>query len=256
MGEAMLAAILSKSLAEPAAISVSDVSQPRLDHLKKRYSVQVTSSNSEAVTGKDVVILAVKPQNLTDVMPGLKGKIESNQLVLSIIAGVKTTTISKGLDHNAIIRAMPNTPAQIGEGMSVWTATAEVTDKQKQSAKAILGAMGRELFVADEGYLDMATALSGSGPAYFFLMVEAMVKAAIAIGLPADTAQELVVQTLLGSGRFLQQSGETPSALRKKVTSPGGTTAAALEEFEKGNYSDLVKKAVKAAYERARELGK
>jgi pyrroline-5-carboxylate reductase len=256
MGEAMLATVLSKSLAEAAAISVSDVSQPRLDYLKKRYSVKVTSSNPEAVAGKDIVVLAVKPQNLAGVMPGLKGKIKSSQLVLSIIAGAKIKTISQGLDHKAIARAMPNTPAQIGEGMSVWTATAEVTKEQRQSAKAILGAMGRELYVADEGYLDMATAVSGSGPAYFFLMVEALVEAAIEIGLPGDTAQELVVQTLLGSGRFLRQSGETPAELRKKVTSPGGTTAAALEQFEKGDFSELVKRAVRAAYERARELGK
>jgi len=189
-------------------------------------------------------------------MQGLKGKVKANQLVLSIIAGVKTATISKGLDHKAIVRAMPNTPAQVGEGMSVWTATNDVTKEQKQSAKAILGAMGREIFVADENYIDMATAVSGSGPAYFFLMVEALVEAAIAIGLPAETAQELVLQTMLGSGRFLRQSGETPAELRKKVTSPGGTTTAALEQFEKGDFGALVKRAVRAAYERARELGK
>jgi len=256
MGEAMLAAVLAKSLAEAASISVSDVSQPRLDYLKKRYSVQVTSDNAKAIAGKDIVILAVKPQNLPQVMQGLKGKVKANQLVLSIIAGVKTATISKGLDHKAIVRAMPNTPAQVGEGMSVWTATNDVTKEQKQSAKAILGAMGREIFVADENYIDMATAVSGSGPAYFFLMVEALVEAAIAIGLPAETAQELVLQTMLGSGRFLRQSGETPAELRKKVTSPGGTTTAALEQFEKGDFGALVKRAVRAAYERARELGK
>ena len=252
----MLAAVLAKSLAEAASISVSDVSQPRLDYLKKRYSVQVTSDNAKAIAGKDIVILAVKPQNLPQVMQGLKGKVKANQLVLSIIAGVKTATISKGLDHKAIVRAMPNTPAQVGEGMSVWTATNDVTKEQKQSAKAILGAMGREIFVADENYIDMATAVSGSGPAYFFLMVEALVEAAIAIGLPAETAQELVLQTMLGSGRFLRQSGETPAELRKKVTSPGGTTTAALEQFEKGDFGALVKRAVRAAYERARELGK
>jgi pyrroline-5-carboxylate reductase len=243
-------------LAKPASISVSDVSQSRLEHLKKRYSVTVTSSNPEAVAGKDIVVLAVKPQNLTEVMQGLNGKVIDNQLVLSIVAGAKIKTISQGLNHSAIVRAMPNTPAQIGEGMSVWTATPEVTEEQKQSAKAILGAMGKEIFVADEGYLDMATAVSGSGPAYFFLMVEALVEAAVEIGLPGDTAQELVVQTLLGSGRFLQASGETPAELRSKVTSPGGTTAAALEQFEKGDFSALVKRAVKAAYERAKELGK
>jgi pyrroline-5-carboxylate reductase len=255
MGEAMLAAVLAKALAKPASISVSDVSSSRLDYLKQKYYVKVTSDNAEAVAGKDIVILAVKPQNLAEVMQGLKGRIKSSQLVLSIIAGARIATIAKGLDHKAIVRAMPNTPAQVGEGMSVWTATPDVTREQKQSAKAILGAMGKELYVADEGYLDMATAVSGSGPAYFFLMVEALIEAAVEIGLPRDTAQELVVQTMLGSGKFLKASGEAPAELRRKVTSPGGTTAAALAQFEKGAFVELVRKAVRAAYERAKELG-
>jgi pyrroline-5-carboxylate reductase len=256
MGEAMLAAVLDKALAESKSISVSDVSSSRLDYLKKRYSVAVTSANPEAISDKDIVILAVKPQNLPEVMAELKGKIKSAQLVLSIIAGAKIDAISGGLDHSAVVRAMPNTPAQVGEGMSVWTATPAVTAEQKQAAKAILGAMGKELYVADESYLDMATAVSGSGPAYFFLMFEALVEAAVEIGLPRDMAQELVLQTMLGSGKFIQQSGESPSTLRQKVTSPGGTTAAALTQFEKGGFGELVRRAIKAAYERARELGK
>ena len=253
MGEAMLAAIF-KSLPAPI-ISVSDVSQPRLEQLKQKYAVTVTPRNPEAVSGKDVIILAVKPQNLPEVMAELKGKIKSSQLVLSIIAGAKINTISQGLNHDTVVRAMPNTPARVGEGMSVWAATPAVTKEQKQAAKSILGAMGKELYVEDEAYLDMATAISGSGPAYFFLMVEALVDAAVEIGLPPDTAQELVLQTMLGSGRFIQSSGEAPSALRKKVTSPGGTTAAALAQFEKDGFNELVRRAVKAAYERAKELG-
>jgi pyrroline-5-carboxylate reductase len=255
MGEAMLAAVLAKSLAQPASISVSDVSSSRRDYLKKQYSVKVTADNVAAVSDKDVVILAVKPQNLSEVLKEFRGKIESSQLLLSIIAGAKIKTISGGLDHSAVVRAMPNTPARVGEGMSVWTAAPAVTEERKQSAKAILGAMGRELYVADESYLDMATAVSGSGPAYFFLMVEALVEAAIEIGLPRDKAQELVVQTMLGSAKFIERSGEAPAELRKRVTSPGGTTAAALAQFEKGNFSELVRRAVKAAYERAKELG-
>jgi pyrroline-5-carboxylate reductase len=255
MGEAMLAAVLAKSLAKPASILVSDVSSSRLEHLKQKYSVTVTADNAAAVLGKDIVMFAVKPQNLSEVLKELRGKIESSQLVLSIIAGAKIKTISGGLDHRAVVRAMPNTPARVGEGMSVWTAAPAVTESQKQSAKAILGAMGRELYVADESYLDMATAVSGSGPAYFFLMVEALVEAAIEIGLPRDRAQELVVQTMLGSAKFIEQSGVSPAELRKKVTSPGGTTAAALAQFEKGEFSKLVRRAVRAAYERAKELG-
>jgi pyrroline-5-carboxylate reductase len=255
MGEAMLAAILGKKLGTPKAITVSDIAPARLRHLEPKYGVAVTASNLEAISGKDVVVLAIKPQNLAEVMPELGGKLKSSQLVLSIIAGAKIDTLSKGLKHGAVVRAMPNTPAQIGEGMSVWTATAEVTEKQKASAKAILGAMGKELYVDDESYLDMATAVSGSGPAYFFLMVEALVDAAVKIGLPRDMARELVLQTMLGSAKFIQQSGEEPAELRRKVTSPGGTTAEALLRLEKGRFSQLLIEAVKAAYDKAKRLG-
>jgi pyrroline-5-carboxylate reductase len=256
MGEAMLAAVLARALAQPESISVSDVSHKRLEHLKKQYSVTVTPDNPEAISDKDIIILAVKPQNLAEVMAELKDNLNPAQLILSIIAGAKISTIFLGLTHNAVVRAMPNAPARVGEGMSVWTATSDVTDQQKQAAKAILGAMGRELYVDDEAYLDMATAISGSGPAYFFLMVEALVDAAIEIGLPREMAQELVLQTMLGSGKFIRQSGASPAELRRKVTSPGGTTAAALAQFEKGGFGGLVRRAVKAAYERAKELGK
>jgi len=256
MGEAMLVAVLAKSLAQPAAISVSDISSSRLDYLKKQYAVAVTPDNIKNVSGKDVIVLAVKPQKLAELMTELKDKIKSDQLVLSIIAGAKIETISKGLNHSAVVRAMPNTPAQVGEGISVWAASPAVSKEQKQATRAIIGAMGRELYVDDEGYLDMATAVSGSGPAYFFLMVEALVEAAVEVGLPPDRAQEIVVQTMLGSAKFIQQSGENPAELRKKVTSPGGTTAAALAQFEEGDFIELVKRAVQAAYERAKELGK
>jgi len=255
MGEAMLAAVLEDGLVKPEAIWVSDVSQERRKSLAQQYGVAAVVSNQEAISGKDIVVLAVKPQNLAEVMKELGGKLQSGQAVLSIIAGAKIDTLSKGLRHGAVARAMPNTPAQIGEGMSVWTATPEVTEAQKGLVGAILGAMGVEIYVDDEKYLDMATAISGSGPAYFFLMAESLIEAAAAIGLPRDMARRLVVQTMLGSGRLIQQSGEEPAELRRKVTSPGGTTARALEQFEKGQFTELVKRAVKAAYDKARELG-
>jgi pyrroline-5-carboxylate reductase len=255
MGEAMLAAILEDGLSKPESIQVGDVSPDRLKYLQQKYGVAVRENNLAAISGKDIVVLAVKPQNLPEVMAELKGKLKSSQLLVSIIAGARIDTLSKGLKHGAIVRAMPNTPAQIGEGMSVWTATAEVTEEQKGLAGAILGAMGRELYVDDEGYLDMATAVSGSGPAYFFLMVESLVDAAVEIGLSRDMAETMVVQTMLGSARFIQASDEEPAELRRKVISPGGTTAEALSQFEKGDFVGLVKKAVKAAYDRARELG-
>jgi pyrroline-5-carboxylate reductase len=255
MGEAMLAAVLKKRLAKPEAIIVSDIADPRRKLLKKRYGVAVTGSNWQAVDVGDILILAVKPQNLAEVMKELKGYLQPSQLVLSIIAGAKIKTLARGLKHESIVRAMPNTPAQIGEGISVWTATTKVTKQQKEWAGAILAAMGKEVYVDDEDYIDMATAVSGSGPAYFFLMVEALVDAAVGIGLPREKASELVLQTMLGSGHLIQRLGKEPAELRRMVTSPGGTTAQALEQLEKGKFAELVKRAVKAAYNKARELG-
>ncbi|HUV56639.1 MAG TPA: pyrroline-5-carboxylate reductase, partial [Dehalococcoidales bacterium] len=218
--------------------------------------VAVMSDNLEAIDGADVVILAIKPQNLTGVMAGLNGQFKPNQLVLSIIAGARIDTLRQGLNYGCIVRVMPNTPAQIGEGMSAWTATPEVTGQQKKWAGSILGAMGREIYVDDEKYIDMVTAVSGSGPAYVFLFIEALVDAALHIGLPRDIVQELVLQTLLGSGHFLQKSGKEAAELRKMVTSPGGTTAEALKVLEKGRFTELVKQAVTAAYNKAKELGR
>jgi pyrroline-5-carboxylate reductase len=255
MGEAMLAAVIEDGLVRPEAIWVSDVSQERRKALEKKYGVAAVASNPEAISGKEIVVLAVKPQNLAEVTAELKGKLKAGQVVLSIIAGAKIDTLSEGLKHNAIARAMPNTPAQVGQGMSVWTATPQVTEEQWGLVGAILGAMGREIYVDDEKYIDMATAISGSGPAYFFLMIEALVEAAAAIGLPRDMAQQLAVQTMLGSGHLIERSGVAPEELRRRVTSPGGTTARAIEQLEKGRFAELVRRAVQAAYDRARELG-
>lgn len=188
-------------------------------------------------------------------MAGLSGQLKPAQLVLSIIAGATIQTLSVGLAHQRVVRAMPNTPGQIGEGISVWMATAEVTKKQKGWASSILGAIGKEIYVSDEDYLNMATAVSGSGPAYFFLFVEVLVAAAMRIGLPRDMAQELVLQTMLGSGHLIRKSGKEPAELRRMVTSPGGTTAEALLQLEKGGFANLVARAVRGAYDKARQLG-
>lgn len=255
MGEAMLSAVLDKGLSSPGDISVSDISESRRQQLQQKYGVTITSDNRQAVASADVVVLAIKPQNLAEVMNGLGRQIEPKQLVLSIVAGATIQTLSAGLNHNRVVRVMPNTPAQIGEGMSVWTATAEVTEQQKKWAGSILGAVGREIYVDDEKYLDMVTAVSGSGPAYFFLFVEALVEAAVDIGLSPDMAKEMVLQTMLGSGHLIRESGKPPAELRRMVTSKGGTTAAALDELDRGGFNKLVLQAIRAAYKRARELG-
>ena len=256
MGEAMLAAVLEKKLAVPADISVSDISNSRRSYLKEKYGISVTKNNRVAVRGKNVIILAVKPQNVPEVLADLKGQLKPGQLVLSIAAGVKIYTLSQGLGHRKIVRAMPNTPAQVGFGMSGWTTTAAVTRTQKKQAQAVLAAMGREIYFDDEEYLDMVTAVSGSGPAYFYLFAESLADAAVAIGLSRPDAEQLVRQTMFGSARLLRKSGQTPAELRRAVTSKGGTTERALQVFEDGGFAGLVTAAVRAAYLRAKELGK
>lgn len=255
MGEAMIKGILAKGLAAPQDITASDVNQERLSALSQGYGIRTSANNPQAVAGSEVVVIAVKPQNLAQLMPELEGRLTSGQLVLSIVAGARLATMTKGLRHSAVVRAMPNTPAQISEGMSVWTASSEVSQSQKGMAQSILGALGREIYVPDEKYIDMATAVSGSGPAYIFLMMEALIDAAESIGLPREIAQELVLQTVLGSARLARETGRDPKELRELVTSPGGTTAKAIFELEEGGFRALLSRAISAAHKRAKELG-
>jgi len=255
MGEAILAAVLQKGLAASSDIGISDISLERREYLKEEYKVAVTESSRDVVNGRDIVVLAVKPQNINDIYDELNGSLTPDQLVLSIVAGVKIASICRKLEHHRVIRVMPNTPAQVGLGMSGWTATGEVTEEQREWTRVILGAMGREIYFDDEKYLDMVTAVSASGPAYFFLFAECLADAAVDIGLPRREAEELVAQTMLGAADLLDKSGETPADLRRKVTSKGGTTEQALQVFEEGKLTDLVRKAVTSAYRRAKELG-
>jgi len=255
MGEAILSLLISKKVVLANGICVGEAIDARCEYLRDKYGVDTKTSNAEAIAGADVVVLAVKPQTLPQVLPDLAGRLKPSQLVMSIIAGAKIATLSAGLKHDRIVRVMPNTPAQIGEGMSVWTATPTVTGRQRQWAARILKNIGDEIFVPDEDVLDAVTAVSGSGPAYFFLFVEALIDAAVETGLDRDMARKMVLQTMLGSGHLIEKSGRTPAELREMVTSKGGTTAAALAVFEQGDFRGLVKQAIAAAHRRARELG-
>jgi pyrroline-5-carboxylate reductase len=255
MGEAMIRGVLAAGSLSPQDISVCDINAARLETLKKTYSIKPGKDYESALKDADVVVLAVKPQNLPDLMPQLKGRLKSTQVVLSILAGARIDTIANGLGHKRIVRAMPNTPAQIGMGITVWTAADSVTKKQKAAAQTILSALGREIYVPDEAYIDMATAVSGSGPAYFFYMIEGLTEAAIDIGLPAEIAQELALETALGAALLAKQTGKPPQELRKMVTSPGGTTAAGIAKLEDGKFKELLANAVAAAHKRAKELG-
>jgi len=255
MGEVMVAAVLDKKLCSPPNVYVSDVNEARRQYLSRTYGVAVAVDNRDVINKGDIVVMAIKPQQLPEVMSGIAGQFNPSQLVLSIIAGARIDTLRRGLGHDLIVRVMPNTPAQIGDGMSVWTATDGVTRQQKKHVSSVLSAMGKEIYVADEKIIDMATAVSGSGPAYFFLMVESMIDAAVRIGLAPDVAEELVVQTMVGAGHLIQQSDKSPAELRRMVTSPGGTTAEALHQFEQGDFPGLIFKAVSAAYDKAKKLG-
>lgn len=251
MAEAMISGLLKKGAAAPASIWASDISPARRTLLSERYGVSTTTGNREAAARGETVVLAVKPQTLPEVMAELSGKLEPGRLVFSIVAGASLATLSRGLNHGWVVRVMPNMPAQIGEGISVWTATSAVTDAQRQTAQTILAALGRELYVPDEKFVDMATAVSGSGPAYIFLIIEALVDGAVRIGLPQEMARELVLDTVLGSARFAQQSGKHPAELRNLVTSPGGTTAEGLLKLEEGGLRAAMAQAIMAAYDKA-----
>jgi len=253
MGESMVKCLLTKKVAAPQDMVVSDVNHLRRELLSREYGVNTLADNRRAVENVDLIILAVKPQNLPRIMGELKG-LALEQLVLSIVAGANLSSLCQGLNHPFVVRAMPNMPAQIGVGMTIWTATAETVQKQKELARVILGALGKEIYVDDEKYLNMATALSGSGPAYVFLFIEALVDAGVHIGLPRDTAQELVIQTIFGSIRAVEKMGKHPADLRNMVTSPGGTTTEALLQLEKGGFRSLLLEAVAAAYKKAERL--
>ncbi|MCA1899824.1 MAG: pyrroline-5-carboxylate reductase [Chloroflexi bacterium] len=255
MAEAMITGLLRQKLSQPKYITASGPRAERLEELRAKYGVGTTADNAAAAHEADVVVLSVKPQRLSDVMKGIKG-VRPNALVISIIAGASMKKISAGLKHKAIVRSMPNTPGQIGEGITVWTATKEVGGEQQNVARTILSALGEEVFVEDESYMDMATALSGSGPAYVFLFTEALIDAGVHMGFPRRIAERLVLQTIKGSAAFYQDAGRHPATLRNQVTSPGGTSAEALYYLEKAGFRTAISRAVWAAYQRSLELGK
>jgi len=255
MAEAMIQVLLDKGCIAPAHICASGPREERAQELERRYGVVGTTDNQGAVEAADIVVLSVKPQVMPTVLNELKGLVFPEGLVLSIVAGVNIETIATGLQHPAVVRAMPNTPAQVGEGMTVWTASRGVTETQRSQARAILEAMGREIYVKDEDMLDMATAVSGTGPTYVFMMMEALTDAAVHLGFSRRVAVQLVIQTVLGSAEFARHSDRHLAELRNMVTSPGGTSAEAIYQLEKGGLRTVLSKAVWAAYQKSRLLG-
>ena len=256
MAEAMIVGLLRDRLVEPGQVVASHPRADRREHLAVTHGIRVVAGNAEAVDGADVVLLAIKPQMLGRVGRELGPILRDGQLVLSIIAGATTTALIGLLGgHRQIVRSMPNTPAQLGRGMTVWYPTPETTDDQRAQARALLRALGAEIEVDDEKLVAMATAVSGTGPTYVFLVMEALIDAAVHLGFPRHVAHDLVVETLEGSTLFAKQSGLHPAQLRNMVTSPGGTSAAALHELESGRLRTVLSEAVWAAFRRTVELG-
>ena len=257
MAEAMLAGMLARGVIQPEHVTASHPRAGRREELQARYGIAAVEANREAARDAGLVVLTVKPQVIRSALAELRDVIAPEQVVLSIAAGVPLTTIVNGLGgHGAAARAMPNTPAQIGEGVSVWTTTAAVTDAQREMIGAALGALGHAHFVEDEKLVDMATALSGTGPTYIFLVMEALIDAGVHLGFSRHLAEQLVIQTMAGSVAFAAQSHKHPAELRNLVTSPGGTSAEAIYQMEKGGLRTVLSKAVYAAYERTVTLRK
>jgi pyrroline-5-carboxylate reductase len=256
MGEAIIAGLLKSGVTTPDSIFACDPRQERAPELLSRYNLCLESDNIAAVKkANGAVILAIKPQQLRKVINGLHGQIPEEVLVLSIIAGGSISTISEGLGHASVVRAMPNTPAQIGEGVTVWFASPAVSPTQITLSRQILGALGTEILMDEERYLDMATALSGSGPAYTFLFLEALIDSGVHLGFPRHVARQLVLETVRGSANYYSRRQEHPALLRNEVTSPGGTSAEALYYLEKAGFRTAISRAIWAAYERSQELG-
>lgn len=256
MGEALIKGLLRENLIEPANIIASDPWEERLAYLKETYAIQVVSDNATAAGDVAIVFLSVKPQVMAMAAADLRGVMRPDALIFSIAAGVPVQKLKQATGVASVIRAMPNTPAQIGQGITVWTATPEVTEQQRSYAMTILKALGEEVHVDDEHYLDMATALSGTGPAYIYLFMEAMVDAGVHLGFSRYVSEKLVFQTVIGSANYARKSSLHLAALRNQVTSPGGTTAEALYHLDKGGFRTVLSRAIWAAFVRSQQLGR
>jgi pyrroline-5-carboxylate reductase len=258
MGEAIISGVLKQGVTRPECITAAEPRVERCTELATRYGTNCNIDNAEAVQDADVVVLSIKPQMFKLVINDLKGKLPPNALVISIMAGVPMAKIAKSLDHDLVVRTMPNTPATVAQGITMWTCTSAVNETQQSLVHDILSSFGQEIYVDQEleKYLDMATAISGTGPAYVYLFIEAWIDAGVQIGFPRRIAEQLVLQTVRGSVEYLEATGEHPAKMRNDVTSSGGTSAAALYEFERAGLRVAVADAVNAAFRKSEELGR
>ncbi len=258
MAEALIKGVINAKLYEPQDVLISDVRPERLDLLTKQYAVTLADDNTALAANADTLVLSVKPQNMTEALDSIKAAFKADTLVISIAAGIKTANITAVLGDVAIVRVMPNTPALIGQGASALFAN-EKAKPMLDKAMQIFSAVGVAVVVEDEDLIDAVTAVSGSGPAYYFLLMEEMIKAAVELGLAEDVAKDLVLQTAKGAALLAverDKAGETPAQLRRKVTSPGGTTEAALKVFAERKLPETIAAGITRARDRGRELAK
>ena len=254
MGEALIAGLVASGWRKPEDIVATARTQERLDALAASYSVQTTASNPDAVAGAEVVVVAVKPQDAEALLGDVSPHLGEGHILLSVVAAIPTSFIESHLaSHVPVIRAMPNTPSIVHEGMAGIAAGRYATDEHVALAKEVLTHVGR-VVVVPESYLDAVTAISGSGPAYFALLAEAMIEAGILLGLAREMSTELVVQTMLGSAKLLRDEHMHPVELREMVTSPGGTTIRAIRVLEQSGVRAAFLNAIQAAMERSQEL--
>ncbi len=255
MAEAIIKSVTAQGIAAGSDISVGEPIAGRADALRQSYGVFASGDNAQAASRGELLVLSIKPQDLAAAASQIKPALDSGQTVVSIVAGANMDTLSHLLDHEKIIRVMPNTPAQIGQGMSVWTCSPQTDAVSRDRTQSILASMGEEIMVSDEKYLDMATALSASGPAYVFMFIESLIDAGVYVGLPRPMARTLALQTVLGSASLVKETGRHPADLKDMVSSPGGTTVEALMALEEGGFKASVMNAVIAAYEKSLALG-
>ncbi len=254
IGEALLSSILGAQLIPVSHVTATDADKPRADYIGERYGVHALTNNRQAVTGSDLVMLCVKPQQVSEVLRDIRRSLPKNSLVISVAAGVTTALIEGGLDHgHRVIRVMPNTPCLIRQGMTAICRGKYATQKDLAMAQAIFSAMGRAV-VVDEKHMDAITGLSASGPAYVYMIIESLAEGGVKLGLPRELSTELSAQTLLGSSALVLHTGEHPAKLKDIVTTPAGCTIDGLLELEEGGLRVTLIKAVVRAAERAREL--
>lgn len=254
MAEALIRGLLGAPTVPPAQLVATDVRPERLEFFRTKFGIRTAGDNRQAAAGSDIIVLAVKPQKMSAVLAEIKTAVSKRQLIISIAAGVTTGRIESEVGGQPrVVRVMPNTPALVGAGAAALSGGRHVTEEDLRTAETVLGAVGITVRV-DEKDLDAVTALSGSGPAYVFHVAEAMIQAGIEAGLAEEVAKKLAIQTVSGAAQLLAQSGEAPEVLRRKVTSPGGTTEAALKVMTDRQVAKIFSEAIQAAARRSREL--